>query len=77
MTTNSRGFAETLVKLPHRTLADFLDDAVVPEGATDEVLHCQGFQRSYGIAIRGSLRDEQLAFVEFKCTRSAPLRGWY
>ena len=35
---------------PHPALADFLDDAVVPEGATDEVLHCQGSQLGYGIA---------------------------
>jgi hypothetical protein len=25
---------------PHSALADLLDDAVVPEGATDEVTHC-------------------------------------
>jgi len=29
---------------PHSTLADLLDDAVVPEGATDEVSHCWGSQ---------------------------------
>ena len=27
-------------KIPHPTLADFLDDAVMAEGATDEVRHC-------------------------------------
>ena len=28
------------VNLTHTTSADLLDDAVMPEGATDEVLHC-------------------------------------
>ena len=38
----------------HPTFADFLDDSVVAETATDEVLHCQGSQRGYGIAARGA-----------------------
>ena len=30
------------VHLPHPTFADFVDDVVVAEGATDEVSHCWG-----------------------------------
>jgi hypothetical protein len=29
-------------KIPDPALADLIDDAVVPEGATDEVSHCLG-----------------------------------
>lgn len=32
--------------LSHLTLADILDDAVVSEGATDEVSHCLDSQRA-------------------------------
>jgi len=28
------------IDLTHPTLADLLDDVVMPEGATDQVLHC-------------------------------------
>jgi hypothetical protein len=38
------------VHLPHPTLADLVDDAVVAEGATDEVSHCQGSQWGNGSA---------------------------
>jgi hypothetical protein len=38
------------VDYPHPTLADFLNEAVVPEGATDEVTHCGNSQREYGNA---------------------------
>jgi hypothetical protein len=41
------------IDLTHPTLADFLDDAVVAKGATNEVSHCQGSQRGYGIAACG------------------------
>ncbi|MBD3853454.1 MAG: hypothetical protein IFJ96_01625 [Acidobacteria bacterium] len=47
------------VDLTHPALADLLDDAVVPEGSTDEVLHCQDSQRCYGIAVLGLFRDKQ------------------
>jgi hypothetical protein len=45
------------VDLAHPALADLLDDAIVPEGATDEVSHCWGSQRAYGIAAWGMLGD--------------------
>ena len=45
------------VHLTHPASADLLDDAVVPEGATDEVLHCLGSQRAYVIAVKGAIRD--------------------
>jgi hypothetical protein len=38
------------IHLAHPSLADLVDDPVVAEGATDEVLHCWGSQRVYGIA---------------------------
>jgi hypothetical protein len=42
--------------LPHPTLADLVDDAVVAEGAIDEVSHCQGSQLGYGSAALRLLR---------------------
>jgi len=47
---DGNGFSCTCYSYP--TLADLLDDAVVAEGATDEVSHCLGSQRAYGIAVR-------------------------
>jgi hypothetical protein len=47
------------VHLPYPALADFFDDAGVAEGATDEVSHCQGSQRAYGIAALRLLRDSE------------------
>ncbi len=38
------------VDLPHPALADFFDDAIVAERATDEVLHCPGIQWANVIA---------------------------
>jgi hypothetical protein len=60
------------VHLPHPALADLLDDAVVPKGATDEVLHCWGSQPAYGIAAKGALRDWRWLSVELGCARRAP-----
>jgi hypothetical protein len=34
----------------HPTLADLLDDAVVAQGVTDEVSHCEWFPASNGTA---------------------------
>ena len=39
----------------HPALADLLDDAVVTEGATDEVLHCLDSLRAYVIAVTSRL----------------------
>jgi hypothetical protein len=52
------------VHLAHPAFADLVDDAVVTEGATDEVLHCWDSQQAYGIAAPDSrhafLRDSGL-----------------
>jgi hypothetical protein len=37
-----------------------VDDAAVAEGATDEVSHCWGSQRAYGIAAPRSLLIDEL-----------------
>ncbi len=42
------------VHLTHPAFADLLDDAVVPEGATDEVSHCLDSSRAMVSQLQGA-----------------------
>jgi len=49
-------FVVGAVHLTHPTLADLVDDAVVPKCAADEVLHCSDSRSAYVTAVLRLLR---------------------